>query len=336
MTGFCSRCGAALPNRSRFCGNCGARLVGDGGEPVLSASELNEITQEVPAVDASVGKALNEDARSARGLDRPNADRVSTPPTIGTIFAAPAQKVGRGIDDALARLRPRAEHWWAQQRDHSARNSMVACGLLLLVAITLAWTAGGGGGGSASTTKRTGSTHPAAARRLGRVPSPTSPVPASPNPRVSTYVNQLEGILQQSAAGRAQLAGTVRSGQPSCGTASPQSEQQLTSVVENRNSLVHQLDVLGSGPDPGTQAVSSLLHQALEASTQADVEYRNWNAAMGGSSSDGCSADPSVAAFLAAAHADDSSATSYKSQFVALFNPLAAQLGLATWSPTAF
>ena len=52
MAGFCSRCGAASLARARFCGNCGARLGGDARTPVLSARDLRDITQEVPAVDA--------------------------------------------------------------------------------------------------------------------------------------------------------------------------------------------------------------------------------------------------------------------------------------------
>jgi hypothetical protein len=335
MTGFCSRCGATLPRLSRFCGNCGARLTGDAGQPVLSASELNEITQEVPPVRAPGDDA--GDPTLGATPDRPSADRVATPPTIRTVAAAAAQKLRRGLDDTLTRFRPRVERWWAGQRGHSARNSMVVCGVLLFVAITFAWTAGGGGGGSTGTVKKTRAPRPANTRRLRRrAPSTTSPPPAAPDPRVYTYVAQLEGILQQSAGGRAQLAGTVRGTQPACGSASPQAEQQLTSVVENRSGLVHQLDVLGPGPNPATQVVFSVLHQALEASTQADVEYRNWNAALGGASPDQCSGDPSADAALAAAHAFDSSASTYKAQFVALFNPLAAQLGLPPWSATAF
>ena len=95
-------------------------------------------------------------------------------------------------------------------------------------------------------------------------------------------------------------------------------------------------DVMGPGPTAGTQVIFSLLHQALEASTQADVQYRNWNAALAGSSSAHCSTDPSAAAALTAAHSYDSTASTYKAQFVALFNPLAAQVGLPPWSATAF
>jgi hypothetical protein len=332
MAGFCSRCGAASLGRARFCGNCGARLGGDAKTPVLSARDLHDITQEVPAVDA-----LSEDTRPSLTSDDSNAAHVSTSPGIPAIAAAAAQGLRRAVDDAVGRLRPRAEHWWAQQRGHSSRNSMVACGLLLLLAITLAWTAGGGGGGSPDATKRTASTRPvAAARTPKRAKSAFTGGTVGPDRGVSTYMTQLEGVLQQSAAGRTQLASTVRSVQPSCGSPSPQAEQQLTNVVQNRSILLHQLDLLGPGPDPATQTVSSLLHQALEASTQADVEYRYWNVALAASPSDQCSTNPSAAAALAAAHAYDSNATTFKTQFVDLFNPLAAQFGLPTWSESDF
>jgi hypothetical protein len=164
----------------------------------------------------------------------------------------------------------------------------------------------------------------------------TSPGPVTLKPPAYTFVAQLERILQQSAAGRTQLAGTVRSVQPACGAPSPQVEQQLASVIANRSGLLHQLDALGPGPDSTTQTVASLLHQALEASTQADIQYRNWNAALARTASDDCSPESSAGASLTAAHTYDSNATTLKTQFVDLFNPLAAQLGLPTWSAADF
>ena len=155
-------------------------------------------------------------------------------------------------------------------------------------------------------------------------------------PPAYTFVAQLERILQQSAAGRNQLAGAVRSVQPSCGAPSLQAEQQLASVIQNRGGLLQQLDALGPGPDSTTQTISSLLHQAIEASTQADIQYRNWNAALAKTDPEECSKDPTATASLTAAHTYDSNATTLKTQFVTLFNPLAAQLGLPAWSPADF
>lgn len=153
------------------------------------------------------------------------------------------------------------------------------------------------------------------------------------DPRLHSFVFQLEGILQQSAQGRTQLAGTVRSVRPSCGSASPTVQQQLTGVIDNRNG---QLEALGPGPDSATQTASSLLDQALAASTQADVQYRLWAGALASAPADQCSTDPSAASALAAAHAYDSSGTTLKGQFVALFDPLAAQVGLPAWSQADF
>jgi hypothetical protein len=128
--------------------------------------------------------------------------------------------------------------------------------------------------------------------------------------------------------------------QPSCGPSSLQAEQQLASVIQNRSGLLQQLDALGPGPDSTTQTISSLLHQAIdqaiEASTQADIQYRNWNAALARTDPEECSTDASANASLTAAHTYDSNATTLKTQFVTLFNPLAAQLGLPTWSPADF
>ncbi len=315
MAGFCSRCGAAALARSRFCANCGARLRSDPGGPVLSGDDLTDVTQEVPAVTAPADAVRTED----------------------TISGVPAHGLRRAIDDALGPMRPKLERWWAQERGHASRNAMVFCGLLLLVAIIVAATVGGGGGGSLLATKRTRSTRAVAgARTPKRAQLITGPGSVSLKPPAYAFVAQLERILQQSAAGRTQLAGTVRSVQPSCGSPSLQAEQQLASVIQNRGGLLQQLDALGPGPDSTTQAISSLLHQAIEASTQADVQYRNWNAALARTDPEECSKDPSAAVSLAAAHTYDSNATTLKTQFVTLFNPLAAQLGLPTWSPADF
>src|SRR5713226_10568831 len=137
---------------------------------------------------------------------------------------------------------------------------MVFCGLLLLVAIIVAAPVGGGGGGSLLAVKRTRSTRAVAGARVQkRAQLITSPGSVSLRPPAYTFVAQLERILEQSAAGRTQLAGTVRSVQPSCGTPSLQAEQQLSSVVANRSGLLQQLDALGPGPDSTTQTIASLL-----------------------------------------------------------------------------
>jgi hypothetical protein len=335
MNGFCSRCGDALLPRARFCANCGANLGRDAGTPVLSAHELRDATDEVRAVSAHGDDTTTESPGPATvgGLLDDRVTSLEAP----TMPAGVAQGLRQAGNDALGSLKLKVDRWWAQQRDHSSRNAVVFCSLLLVVAITVAWTLGGsGGGGSPSATRPVHSTRPAARRTHKRVTSTTRPGPVSPDPRLQGYVGQLEGILQNSAAGRAQLAGTVRSVQPSCGSPSPAAQQQLTTVIQNRNGLVQELDALGPGPDPTTQTAASLLHQALDASTQADVQYRLWAGALASAPADQCSSDPSAASALAAAHAYDSSATSLKTQFVALFDPLAAQFGLPAWSQADF
>lgn len=345
MRDFCTRCGTAAPASSRFCGSCGADLRRDAGATVLSAHDLRDVTEEIPAVRALGDEAPTTDpgvARPASGAPiEPHAtapaDPLPTSPSVATISDDIARILKPAIDEFHERWKPMAERWWVQQRSHSARNSVAVCGLLLLLAITLAWTAGRGDPGLPTATKRTASTHPAPRTRTPKpIPAMTLPQPAAPDPRVQGYVAQFEGILQQSAAGRTQLASTVASVQPSCGAPQPQAQQGLTTVVANRSGLVHQLDVLGPGPDPATQLVSSVLHQALEASTQADVQYRDWATALGGGDGEKCKKNPSAAAALAAAHADDSTASTLKTQFVGLFNPLAAALGLPGWSPSDF
>lgn len=93
---------------------------------------------------------------------------------------------------------------------------------------------------------------------------------------------------------------------------------------------------MGPAPDPATQTASSLLQNALAASTQADEQYQGWVSILATNPSGLCSNDPSAAASLAAAQAANSSATSLKTQFVAAFDPIAAQVGLPTWSRADF
>jgi hypothetical protein len=327
MSRSCSRCGAAASPRARFCADCGARLGTDPGAAVLNAPELQAVTEEVPAVD-----------EHAADHPRPGSsvgscgDRRSTVPAIPAIADAIARRWTGAPGNARVLIHRGETSWWDKQRGHGSRNAVAFCALLIALAITVAWMLGGNGGSRPGTSQR------ASRSAVARTPRRTTRRrdPSSPDILVHAYLIQLEGILQQSAAGRSQLAGTVRSVQPACGSSSLGAEQQITNVVANRTDLLHRLDALGPGPNPSVQAVSALLHQALQASTQADAQYQAWAAALVNSPSDQCAADPSAAAALAAAHADDFNATTLKTQFVDLFDPLAAQYGLTGWSQADF
>lgn len=301
---------------------------------MLTAHDLHEATEEIPAV-----RSRPWDPPAVRdGADtrpsRSDGDRPSMLRPAASL--AGARGLRRTIDPVADQLRTGFSGWWARQRDRSSRNAVVFCALLLVVAITIAWTLGSSGGGQppASSAARPASrTVPAQSRKRA---SSVANSGLRSDLRRRGYVSQLEAILQQSAAGRSELAVAIRSVQPSCPSASLQPEQQIGGVIQNRTILLRQLAAMGPAPDPATQTASSLLQNALAASTQADEQYQGWVSILATNPSGLCSDDPSAAASLAAAQAANSSATSLKTQFVAAFDPIAAQVGLPTWSQADF
>jgi hypothetical protein len=143
--------------------------------------------------------------------------------------------------------------------------------------------------------------------------------------KLRTFVIRVENVLRQSAGGRREVAAALTAGL-NCSISPRDAARQISSVADNRQSILVQLGTL-SAPTPQADNAVTLLQAALQHSIEADRHYR-----------DGFVDDaqahcplPSNAGFRSAA-TFDTRATAAKEQFVKAFNPLADRFHRRTWS----
>jgi alpha-tubulin suppressor-like RCC1 family protein len=158
--------------------------------------------------------------------------------------------------------------------------------------------------------------------RLG-TPRSTPRTPATA--RLLPFVDRLEAVLVQSAAGRRELAAAISAGFR-CSISTRAAATRIARVVDNRNRLLRQLAGVRGPTRQAVQAVS-LLRLGLQHSIEADRHYRDGFLSIPAA---GCPL-PQNANF-AAARRSDARATAAKRRFVRAFNPLARQVNRRTWS----
>jgi hypothetical protein len=291
---LCTTCGAPTGPSARFCWSCGAPVL-HGGPPTLNGARL---------VDPTAG---NLDVATAR---------PPKPPT-------PAQ----GERTPRAGLRAAASTWWGRTRSRSL-VAVTTCGILLGVAVGLAF-AGGTTFGSGAPSR------PVARPARPRVARPTTaPAPGLGTPSHDSFVASLETILQQAATGHTELVVALTDAQAGCPASAGVASQEIASVVSNRSAALRELAALPVAADPESASLRTVLAQALQASAEADAYYQAWTAALAAPAA-GCAAGAAAADYAAARQADVV-ATDLKNEFVAGFNPVAASDGLSTWAPTDF
>ena len=141
------------------------------------------------------------------------------------------------------------------------------------------------------------------------------------------FVDRIENVLTQSAAGRREIAAAINAGR-ACEISNAQAAQQISSVAVNRQSVLQQLASF-SGPTPATDRMVTLLQQALQNSIEADRHYRD-----GFLTSNQCPLPANQSFDLA--QASDQRATTAKELFVAQFQPLASRLHERVWTAGQF
>jgi sugar lactone lactonase YvrE len=148
---------------------------------------------------------------------------------------------------------------------------------------------------------------------------------SSSTAKLRSFVDRVENVLAQSAAGRRELGAALAAGF-NCSISPRAAGQRIASVVDNRQSILGQL---GSLAAPNQQAGEALrlLRLALRHSIDADIHYRD---GFFGIVTPGCPL-PSNANFKLATKSDVR-ATTAKQRFVAAFDPLAKRLHRRTWS----
>jgi len=304
MPDNCPHCGVALAWATRSCPRCGARLP----DPVSNVPDPR------PRPDPT------QEVERDTWADEPRAGEPD--PTLGAAVEAPDR-----------RWSPR--RWWAKPR-HRALVAIAVCGVLLGVAVGLAFAVGN----QTVDTNRVVPAKPAARRQPRRLTAAPATAPAiSPDDqREIAYLSQLESVLQQAAVGRTVLVGSLRGAPATCAMPPAAAAVFVRSVVQNRTNLLNTLGALSPAPNPDSQRLEQLLAAALHASSQADGEYAAWLDANGATDPQSCSASstPAIALFWNSAQASDSTATTAKTAFITAFNPVAVAYSLPTWTESQF
>lgn len=156
-----------------------------------------------------------------------------------------------------------------------------------------------------------------------RLTTPRSPSGSAG--RLTAFVDRLEPILVQSAAGRRELAAAISAGFR-CSISTQAAAARIARVVDNRSRLLRQLAAVRAPTAQAARAIS-LLRLGLQHSIEADRRYRDGFRSIRASR---CPL-PQNANF-AAARRSDVRASSAKRRFVAAYNPLARQVNRRTWS----
>jgi hypothetical protein len=161
--------------------------------------------------------------------------------------------------------------------------------------------------------------------------TPASTGTPAPTPTSGTTESQaataLAGLLSQSSSDRTAIQQAYND-VSNCGPQLTQDQQTFQNAAGSRQGLLNQLSKL-PGAKTLPAAMLSDLAGAWQASQQADQDYAQW---AGNQSANGCTqqsySDP---AYMAAA-TPNNQATADKTSFVALWNPIAQQYGLATYT----
>ena len=163
-----------------------------------------------------------------------------------------------------------------------------------------------------------------------RNPEAGSTTQAPTAARIGTFVDRIENVLEQSAAGRREIRSAL-SGGFGCTISPDEAARRVSSVADNRQSILEQLGSLRA-PTPETDEVVTLLQRALQQSIEADRHYRDGFLEVQAGTR--CPL-PRTAGFRLAARSDKL-ATVAKKRFVAAFNVFAREAGRPTWSAGDF
>jgi hypothetical protein len=148
--------------------------------------------------------------------------------------------------------------------------------------------------------------------------------------KLGTFVDRIENVLVQSAAGRHEI-GAVLTGGLKCSIPARDAAQRISSVAENRQSVLVQLSGFET-PTQQTDELVTALQQALQQSIEADRHYRDGFLSVTPNTTCPLPANPD----LKLAAQSDGRATAAKERFAAGFDPLAQRFHRRTWSAGEF
>jgi zinc-ribbon domain len=306
-SGFCVNCGAPMVPAAKFCASCGTERAVAPSAPFGTSAE-DTLPPPLPS--------------APRPEDVP--DEVPLPP-------APP-RVSLASHDATPL---------------SNRNRAIVIGVVVGVAIVAA---GGLAYAKSSTSDHTTRvavapvTSPAATSPpVTRLPS-TAGTPTTSASDVQSVVTQLDAKLSESAGEVGQLKAIIAQFDPTtagntaqrCGLTGVAAAAQTQPIIDNRKTMVADLDILSGTASGNARQLVTLLHSAIDLSLQSDYAYQAWM-------TDNASTDASDPC----ARLHDSNSQSFqdiapragatKKAFLAAYLPVAARLGMrADWKYTDF
>ena len=309
---FCQSCGAEFLPGDTFCSGCGA--------PTIAPTAIT------PAVCRGCGYGLPPTAQVCPRCGTPAGGSLTQQlPSIG------AQPMIPHAQSNLA---------WASQPPRRTKWGLIVGGsigglVIIGLVIALILTTGGSTSTSSAVTKKHHRHRAAAAPTTTTTIDPVT-LARSTQPELYDSMMRIGAILEQSASGRGQVGQVVAQVQ-SCSIDPNQAAIQIDSVVANRTTVLSQLSGIPNATSADTAAVVSSLQSAIGASIEADRGYSDWMKYLYNvyyyTYPIGCPSGqaPTNYSFDNATSAS-ARATQAKSNFIAIYNPIASRFGLRTWS----
>jgi DNA-binding winged helix-turn-helix (wHTH) protein len=158
---------------------------------------------------------------------------------------------------------------------------------------------------------------------------PTTEV-STTSAEMGTFVDRIENVLEQSAAGRREIHAALSAGF-SCAISPDEAARRISSVADNRQSILEQLGSLQTSTPEAGKIVTSL-QRALQQSIEADRHFRDGFIEVQAGAHCPLPSNPS---FDLAAKSDKL-ATVAKRRFVRAFDALARRHARPTWSAGGF
>jgi len=285
---------------------------------------------------------------------RPSAAQLlawlSEPPSAAYPPLAPAYPVtGHALERVPTASRPELRVVYDEPPAHGRRPARrgwliaVAAAAVLISVGAGALVAGKLGPGHGSAPASSGGTSQAAAARAGTARagtaragtiSPATSPAASTQPPGRAAMATLGSYLARSASVRSTIQSAI-DGVRGCSESPAAGEATLQQAIDTRQGILDALPALSvSGLPQGRQLVSTLT-TTMQDSVTADKDYQSWMKVFASSGSP-CGSDPSQNPSYADAVNVSNAATTAKSAFVAIWNPMAPRYGQRVYSSTGF
>ena len=162
--------------------------------------------------------------------------------------------------------------------------------------------------------------------------SPSSSAPTQP-PGAAAMAT-LASYLSQSASVRPDVQNAIN-GVRSCSESPADAETTIEQAITTRQNILQGLQTLSVGALANGAQLVSALRTAMQNSVDADTDYHAWMEDLAGSGNS-CGSNANQDSNYVAAGTADRAATTSKTAFVNLWNPMAPTYGQPTYTATGF